>query len=250
MDASSVITMEKECPDVFDSYDHLNKCVCIAPHSPCPVLYGIRGLNPDAMMSYRDRIISEEHEGWLFFLSNQASDDHLCSCSIAEVQPFQSVIVESEVQEKPRVIEGGHVVFSLKDYEGKTSVDCAAYEPTKQFRDIVKQLRIGDVVVVYGGVRTDPLTINIEKIQIVSLVSVMEKVENPVCSLCGKHMKSIGKGQGYRCKRCGTKSDTPLTQQIKRGIDVGMYEVPVVARRHLSRPLKLLETDQVCNCLS
>ena len=97
---------------------------------------------------------------------------------------------------------------------------------------------MGDVVEVYGGIRRQPLTVNIEKIRIEHLTTIVEKIENPVCSNCGKHMKSKGKDQGYKCKVCGTKSDKPIVREKKRTIQTGFYEVPVCARRHLSEPLK------------
>jgi tRNA(Ile2)-agmatinylcytidine synthase len=54
-------------------------------------------------------------------------------------------------------------------------------------------------------------------------------------------MKSKGTGQGYKCKKCGTKSEKPLIKERKRNIKTGFYEVPVCARRHLSKPLKRME---------
>jgi tRNA(Ile2)-agmatinylcytidine synthase len=180
------------------------------------------------------------------FLSNQATDDHLKTSSIDDIQPFESVIIEGIVKRSPWVISGGHILFSLKDPIQESCIDCAAYEPTKQFREVIKALYPGDHVVVYGGVRQNPLTVNIEKIKIRSLVEIKEKIENPVCNRCGKHMKSIGRDQGYRCKSCGTRSNEPKQRVIKRLIEPGMYEVPVVARRHLSRPLKLINQRIPC----
>ena len=64
-------------------------------------------------------------------------------------------------------------------------------------------------------------------------------LKNPtVCPKCKKHMKSVGTNQGYRCKKCGTKSDKPKIVEKKRELELGFYEVPVCARRHLSKPLK------------
>jgi tRNA(Ile2)-agmatinylcytidine synthase len=91
---------------------------------------------------------------------------------------------------------------------------------------------------VYGGLRENPLTVNIEKINIQYLKDVVEKIENPICPKCGKHMKSKGKDQGFKCKICGIKSDKPKLRQRQRMIRTGFYEVPVCARRHLSKPLK------------
>ena len=107
----------------------------------------------------------------------------------------------------------------------------------------VKQgvLKVGDEVEIYGGVREEPLTVNLEKIRVLHLKSVIKKIENPVCHLCGKHMKSRGANQTYRCIRCGTSSDTPKKIVIKRELKTGFYEVPVCARRHLSKPLKRMK---------
>ena len=53
-------------------------------------------------------------------------------------------------------------------------------------------------------------------------------------------MKSMGKGKGYRCKRCGsTKDEKDARYEIlDRDLKEGFYEVPPCARRHLSKPLK------------
>jgi len=49
-------------------------------------------------------------------------------------------------------------------------------------------------------------------------------------------MKSIGKDKGYRCKKCHTKSDDVSKIPIPRDIQTGYYEVPMCAKRHLSKP--------------
>jgi tRNA(Ile2)-agmatinylcytidine synthase len=131
---------------------------------------------------------------------------------------------------------GGHVIFTLKD--PTEEIDCAAYEPTKNFREVIRELDVGDKVEVYGGIREKPLTVNLEKINVKYLEKKIEKIENPVCSKCGKHMKSKGAGQGYKCIKCGTKSEQPFLKEITRDINIGFYEVPVCARRHISKPLK------------
>ncbi|MFO8077741.1 MAG: tRNA(Ile)(2)-agmatinylcytidine synthase [Thermoplasmatota archaeon] len=240
IDEQSVIEMDKQYATLFDSYDYLNDHSCIDPHSPCPVLYGIRGTVPEELLHCQQMIHVEEKKGWMLFESNQGSDDHLQQTTVKKIRAYQSVIVEGTVMTAPQTLKGGHVLFSLKDNENN-SIDCAAYEPTKQFRDSIRNLCRGDEIVVYGGVRKKPLTVNIEKILIKNLVKQVEKIENPVCPRCGKHMKSKGKHQGYRCKKCDTVEDQAIIKEKKRMIKVGFYEVPVVARRHLSRPLKLMK---------
>ena len=236
VDHNSVKKMNETYLSTFDNYDYENKHNRLVPNSPCPVLYGIRGDDEKELINAKSLIQSEEVDSWIIFETNQGTDDHLQKRAIDEIKPYQSVITEGTVAKVPHTIKGGHVIFSIKDPTGK--VDCAAYEPTKQFRDIIRKLSIGDKVIVYGGVREKPITINLEKIHITHLEKQVEKVENPVCPKCVKHMKSKGTGQGYKCKKCGTKSVKTVTRERKRDINIGFYEVPVCARRHLSKPLK------------
>jgi tRNA(Ile2)-agmatinylcytidine synthase len=175
-------------------------------------------------------------DSWLLFETNQGTDDHLQRSPIAHISPFESVIIEGSVVKNPYTIQGGHVLFILKDSTG--TIPCAAYEPTKEFRNVVRGLSIGDVVEVYGGVREHPLTINLEKLHVKHVVSLEEKTENPICPTCGKHMKSKGTNQGYKCVRCNTTSRYAIVRNKPRTITLGFYEVPVCARRHLSKPLK------------
>ncbi len=236
VDSDSTKKMDKQCHSTFDNYDYENEHNRLVPNSPCPVLFGIRGTDEEELLNAKSMVKSEEIESWLIFETNQGTDDHLQKKTINKIQPYQSIITEGIVIKAPYTIKGGHVIFSIKDSTGK--IDCAAYEPTKQFRDIIRKLNLGDKVEVYGGIREKPLTINLEKINIKYLEKQVEKVENPVCPNCGKHMKSKGTNQGYKCKKCGTKSDKPIVRQIQRTIKTGLYEVPVCARRHLSKPLK------------
>lgn len=239
VDDNSTKKMDKTIKTTFDNYDYENKHNRLTPNSPCPILYGVRGENQKDLVKAKSLIKSEEVDSWIIFETNQGTDDHLQNKIIKEIQPYQSVITKGSVCTLPTTIKGGHVIFKIKDSSG--AIDCAAYEPTKQFRNVVRNLIIGDVVEVFGGVREKPLTINLEKINVKKLKNLVKKVENPVCPSCGKHMKSKGKDQGYKCIKCGTKSTKALFKNVKREISLGFYDVPVCARRHLSKPLKRLK---------
>lgn len=240
IDVQTVKELDKQYPSTFDNYDWKHHHINILPNSPCPVLFGIRGDHAAKLFECMHIVHSEGFDDWLIFSSNQGTDDHLISASIQNVQPFRSVILTGMVEKKPCTIPGGHVIFSLRDNSGY-QIDCAAYEPTKEFRDIIRQLELGDVVRVFGGVRAEPFTVNLEKIEILQLKEVWVKSENPVCPTCGKHMKSVGKNQGFRCKKCKTKADHAIMKKKERLIEESLYEVPVCARRHLSKPLKRLK---------
>jgi tRNA(Ile2)-agmatinylcytidine synthase len=98
----------------------------------------------------------------------------------------------------------------------------------------VRKLIQGDIVKIYGSFMNKSL--NIEKMEIVSLAPLVAS-HNPECPSCGKRMESAGKGQGYRCRKCGTKSSVLVQVEMKRDIEPGIYEVPPCARRHLAKPL-------------
>jgi tRNA(Ile2)-agmatinylcytidine synthase len=234
---NSVIKMDKSFSSTFNNYDYRNREVVITPNSPCPVLFGIRGIKPKDLLKAKDIIKSEKKDRWVIFETNQGTDEHLLRKKIEEISKYHSVITSGRICSSPKTIEGGHVIFSLIN---GSKIDCAAYEPTKEFRALIRKLLPGDIITVYGGVREKPLTINIEKIRIEKLIDSYKKVGNPFCPICGKRMKSMGKNAGYRCLKCGKKIDEHKVKlkKVKRDIKEGFYEVPVCARRHLAKPLK------------
>lgn len=239
VDAGSVQNIDRDyAPRIFDSYDWKNNYVAIAPNAPCPVLYGLRGTDPDLLVKAATSITSEPVSMSQMFETNQATDAHLENKHIGDIEEFNSVRVEGTVCEAPHFEHKGHLFFSISDSTG--SIICAAYEPTKEFRSVVQGLVMGDRVELFGGVKATPygLTINLEKIHILSLAALKTPV---VPSCCGKSMQSVGRGKGYRCKRCGRKV-APVDveyRSVERTVAPGWYEVPVIARRHLSRPLSL-----------
>ena len=243
LDKESVIKMDKSCSTTFNNYDYENDYIALLPKANSPVFYGIRGDDYEELKKAKEMIVGAKEERWLIFETNQATDEHLQRKKIRDIKPYESVIVKGTVKKAPRTIKGGHIIFSIHDGD---EIECAAYEPTKQFRNIIRQLIPGDEVVVYGGVRARPFTINLEKIEIRKLADAYKKVENPICSKCGKHMKSIGKGKGYRCPKCGVKAGEEDAKYVKveRKLKEGIYEVPIIAMRHLTKPIKRMKNKQ------
>ncbi len=226
-------------PETFDNLDFDTGEISITPHTPCPILYGIRSETSEAAFEALDLVSEQEPvERIQLYRTNQGTDDHLQEMSVDQVEPYLSVVVEGEVSSEPETITGGHVFFSVSDDTGE--INCAAFEPTQSFRDTVRKLVPGDKVRVFGGVKEKPnlpLTINLEKLEILELEPVKEKV-NPACENCGKRMKSAGKGKGYVCEKCGTKVPSGASKMIEvdRDLETKLYEVPPQARRHLSKP--------------
>jgi tRNA(Ile2)-agmatinylcytidine synthase len=148
------------------------------------------------------------------------------------------VIVTGLVQGKTRIIEGGHVICTIGDKSG--TVDCAAYEPSGKFRQVILHLQEGDEIRVAGGVRETKmgLTVNLERLEILSLVPLIRLV-NPKCPRCGSAVESMGKGQRLRCKKCNYKGPelTKTTKEVQRELALATYLPPPRAERHLTKPI-------------
>jgi tRNA(Ile2)-agmatinylcytidine synthase len=129
----------------------------------------------------------------------------------------------------------------LKDESRR--IDCAAYEPTGVLRKVAMRLIGGDVVEVYGAVRPPaggrPLTVNLEKIRVIRLAPKLT-FQNPICPKCGKRLKSMGKGQGFRCEKCGSRNPslTKTALSIERDLKKGLHFTSTRSQRHLTKPLR------------
>ncbi len=225
-------------PRTFNNIDPSSGRILITPRSPCPILFGIRGFDPVVLAeAYRMVEAGEEVERSALYITNQGTDAHLERVgSIAEARPYSSVVLKGTVAQRPRVMEGGHVLFPLTD--GRDIIDCAAYEPTRDFRWAVGALAPGDEVEVYGEVTVGRRTINLERLRVLRLAPLVA-VENPPCPQCGRRMESAGKGQGFRCRRCKTGAWEKVRVGLPRSLEEGFYQVPTGAMRHLTRPLRL-----------
>ena len=291
VDVDSVLeAADSAYPTVWDTADRdAGTAVCV-PNAPGPILYGIRGDDPEACRAVADRIDSEPVDRSATFLTNQGTDAHLASGSIGSLRDGAGYRVDCVVCSPPKTRRGGHVFLEVTSprladrlrpdspefdpslLESVTSPPAderllaAAFEPTKRFRDRVRNLRVGDRLTVCGevsrrergreapsdsdrpsdesGRSTNGLvrstdgpdrTIKLEKFALRDPVRI-ERV-NPTCPSCGRSMASAGRDQGYRCRDCGTHADERDRRRIDRDLEPGWYEVPPCARRHVAKPL-------------
>jgi len=237
IDPESVREMDRDFPSTFNNYDFENDRVVLAPRSPCPVLFGIRGDEPSDLPGAMASLRTEPLERWLIFETNQGTDDHVVTSSKPKVG--ETVQVTGRVTSPGRTLVGGHVVFRID------RIDVTAYEPSKQFRRVVRRLAVNDRVRAVGAIREHPRSLNLEKIEVLSLAAMSRKVANPLCVDCGKRAKSFGRGAGFRCARCGARFpiEAAPTVPVPRRLTLGWYEPPPGSRRHLSKPLKRMERD-------
>lgn len=220
-------------PLTWDTVDWMNEVVVAVPNSPDPVLFGIRGDDFNAVMKAFEMVKTEPIDKYMVFITNQGTDMHLIHESeVEKLEDYHSYILRGRVCVEPYEITGGHVFFHIDTRFGE--VKCVAFEPTKQFRSVVRELREGDLVEVYGSMKRN--TINLEKINVLEVAEVWVE-ENPTCPICGRRMESAGRNKGFRCKRCKTRAFEKVRRKVERNLDTGFYEVPPCARRHLSKPL-------------
>ena len=220
---------------VFSCTD-LDGKVAMVPNSPCPVLWGFRGTNEDILIQNFEKLGPEIPSRWLLYKTNQATDDHLRYKEISEIEDGDSVSIDVSVNSKSSIIKGGHRFFEVKDKFNQIA-NCAAFEPTKNFRHIVDKLEIGDSLIICGSVNNG--TINLEKLSILKLVPRFLKPANPLCE-CGQRTHSSGKDSYYRCKSCSKKYDRPEKIEVSSDLELKWYEPPTSSRRHLSTPISLM----------
>ena len=244
VDESSIFEMDKAtAPHTFNNVDTEKKRVIITPRGPDPILLGIRGETSEIVKKAFEMVRPlEPVERWVIFRTNHGTDAHLKKVkSLSQIEPYNPVIVRGVVSSEPKIVPRRHIIFSIKDENRE--VDCAAYEPTGALRYAARELIVGDNVEVYGGVRSvsedRPLTINLEKIRVLKLAPKVTYT-NPACPKCGKRLKSMGRNQGFRCEKCGSKyvDFSKVEVKMAREIRQGLYITSPRSQRHLTKPFR------------
>jgi tRNA(Ile2)-agmatinylcytidine synthase len=243
LDISKVIEYSKYTfPNTFNNYDQYHKRILITPHGPDPVFCGIRGENPEAVVSSLETLQPEEKlEGYMVFRSNQGTDMHLKNeLKLSKVKAYMAGHVQCKIKTKPLIIQGGHVLFTVEDFTG-VIFPAAIYEPTC-LTNIASQLETGDLVKIGCGVRKatskHAKILNIEYLSILKLVQTYD-ICNPLCKDCGKRMKSEGKNKGFQCNRCGYKDPNKEKVYVARdrNLEIGLYLPAPKSHRHLTKPI-------------
>lgn len=239
VDIESVFEADKlEYPTVWDTVDYpTGSAICI-PHTPCPILYGIRGDDSTAVKNVTQHINNETSPTAQLFKTNQGTDVHLQEGTTETATEDSSYTIQCTVTEESTRKEGGHAHFEVADQYG--TLDVVAFSPTGDFRNFVDKLRTGDSIVICGEISDN--TLKLEKFKVLSLNTV--DIVNPTCPDCGKSMSSAGKNAGYRCRDCKNHQDTKDVIEVSRDLKTQWYEVPPTARRHIAKPLVRDPTEQ------
>jgi len=235
VDAREVRDVAARHPELFLCYDRRTRRLLVAPHTDCPILYGLRSIDPNAARrALAELRHTEPWERWILFVTNQGTGDHLRAGSFSDLGPYESARVEGTLAADPVARCGGHVAFPLTDDDG-TTLSCLAFEPTKTLPRAAQRLRRGDRVRIWGSRGASP-EVRLEGLQLLRRASRAAGERPPPCPTCRRQMHSLGRGRGYRCDRC--RDRRPPEAAVPFGAPPPFPRGPIhptpSARRHLA----------------
>ena len=204
--------MSIKYPSTFLNRDPNAGRTLIAPKTPCPVLYGIRGESKNGVLEAHNFLQNsgvETSVSHRAHRSNQATDDHLDGA-------------KSGVVKQINVMQGGHV-------EIHTHQKLLSFSEGGPVNKLSQTLQLDDQIEWFGLTDSEGST-HIEKLR---LIRGKRNRMRPNC-ICGNRYKSQGNDQPLRCPKCGSNHENIWTFDI---IESEWKEPPASHRRHLSKPL-------------
>ena len=222
----SVSQLESLFPGTFLNRDPTKGKGLIAPRTPCPVLYGIRGSSSSEVERAHIWLQSEKGvescKSYAIHRSNQISDDH--------IESTRSGLVIC----KPRETKGGHARVSV--FSRGQSLNLVAFREGGPVNRLLRTLEPGDKITWVGLCSPDG-SIHLERLRIDSATPRI--FSRPIC--CRRTMRSSGRNQGLRCLSCGRKEKKTwysIHFDDLHEYPSGKWLEPTPSnRRHLSRPL-------------
>ena len=234
VDPESVHAAQRRFPSLFLCRDDRTRRLLVAPHTPCPILFGLRSTEPSTLSQAARRVRSEPVERWLRFRTNQGTGDHVRTFLDGSEEPYASGRLRAVVAAPPRDLRGGHVRLDLIDARSRPVVGMV-FEPSKTLPAVARDLRPGDTVELWGGRGEDP-TFRIEGLVLRARPTRSVWAPPPRCAGCGRATRSLGRGRGYQCPRCRSRLP-PEARRPGRTAPVfgpGTYHPTPSARRHLA----------------
>ena len=224
----TITELDKKFSETFINRDPTKNRGLIAPRTPCPVLYGIRGKSPEILEAAHKWLQSkndvENAADYAIHCTNQLTDDH--------VTPSQGTVLS-----KPLVSKGAHSSIQVI-VNGKLNT-LVAFSQGGSVNRLLRSLEPGDIVSWTGLYSPSDSSIHLEKLSIIDPVPRISS--RPIC--CGNSMKSAGNTQELRCTKCGTSSEKYWVGLMPILSDIMMtnnWTEPTPSnRRHLSKPLDL-----------
>ncbi|MEM0129248.1 MAG: tRNA(Ile)(2)-agmatinylcytidine synthase [Thermoplasmata archaeon] len=234
VDGRSVARAQREEDRLFLCVDRRTRRVMVAPHTPCPILFGLRATDPRAALRAVGRIRSEPWERSTLFVTNQATGDHIVPLPAgAEAVPGSTVRFRGIVDGTPAEMPGGHVRLPLRRPDGGRLV-AWAFEPTKTLPSLARRLVPGDRLLVWGSVGDDR-AVRLEGVGVRRWARARGPARPPRCARCDRPARSLGRLRGYRCPSCHRRwpPEAARRESGPAPAPLGTYHPTPSARRHL-----------------
>jgi len=213
----NVLASLDDHPDLFACRDPRQGRGLVAPRGVSPVLFGLRGTSPEAVSTGVETLLNatttESAIAWQLHRTNQTSGDHLTSVMEATVTDVQ-------------VRRGGHVML-LTDH-----APMVAFRPSGPVAALAATLVKDDVIHSLGMVIDG--TVHLEGLRHVT--GPLRDRQRPCCPTCARRMKSLGQGQGLRCRTCNHRE--PSRWIGTEVAPTGWVQPPLDRRRHLAPDLR------------
>jgi len=234
VEPGSVRRAAREQRHLFLCDDPRTRRLLVAPHTPCPILFGLRGTDPESPLRALRRIRSEPVDRWVLFRTNQGTGDHLVRRAVRELVPYSSSVLNVTVAEPPAILRGGHVRLRVRDRDDGL-LDAIAFEPTKTLPAIARHLVPGDRLQIWGSRGPRP-ALNLEGIRIFRFAPRWSRGRPPDCLRCGRRTSSLGSVRGFRCPGCRRTFPPEAAPRVRAApsVTVGVYHPTPSARRHLA----------------
>ncbi|MCI4340705.1 MAG: DUF1743 domain-containing protein [Thermoplasmata archaeon] len=234
VDARSVRAAQRKYPQLFLCFDPRTRRLLVAPHTPCPILFGLRSTDPRILVAAARSVRSEPVDRWLRFRTNQGTGDHVRTFLDGTSEPFASGRLTATLTAPPRNLRGGHVRLDLTDRRGLPVVGLV-FEPSKTLPPVARSLAQGETLEIWGG-RGEDRAFRIEGLVLGPRRLPPTLGPRPRCSRCGHATRSLGRGRGYRCASCRHRLP-PESREVRATpapFGPGTYHPTPSARRHLA----------------
>jgi len=203
-------------PETFLCRDPRSKRGLIAPRGPCPVMFGIRATSEQTATKAATVLIAAKDTAAVIacrtFATNQASGDHIECTFTSKVNAVA-------------ILKGGHTTIETERN------NLISFSEGGAMNILAQWLQCGDEIE-YMGLQDRKGVIHLEGLKLLSATGR----QRPTC-VCGKRMKSMGRGQGVRCPNCKTTQDQQWIVTERTPPSAGWTQPPFDCRRHLAREI-------------
>lgn len=234
IDRASVADSQARHRELFLCTDPRTRRLLVAPHTACPILFGLRATDPEVSMAALREVRSEPVERWMLFRTNQGTGDHVRRPWPVPPVPFTTGTLAGRLLEPAVSLPGGHLRFELVTAAG-LRVPCVVFEPTKTLPAVVRSLSPGDRIRLWGGAAADT-TFRVEGVELRRVSPRLDPGPNPRCPRCNGRMRSLGSVRGFRCDQCRVRAPPEQRRPVPQApkFPPGLYHPTPSARRHLA----------------